>query len=170
MKKMIWALVAATIVSTSAMAQDNDRRGQGHQPMDKTEMVKQRTNETVSKYGLNDEQAQKLLELNTRFADKMGPMRGQFRGGRHGNRPNMGGNRPNMGGSKPQRHDRDTLSQQGRPQRPSREDMEKRREEMRKNMEEYNDALKGIMTEEQYNAYTTDMQKRMQQGPHRQNQ
>lgn len=163
MKKMIWALVAATIVSTSAMAQDNDRRGQGHQPMDKTEMVKQRTNETVSKYGLNDEQAQKLLELNTRFADKMGPMRGQFRGGRHGNRPNMGG-------SKPQRHDRDTLSQQGRPQRPSREDMEKRREEMRKNMEEYNDALKGIMTEEQYNAYTTDMQKRMQQGPHRQNQ
>lgn len=41
---------------------------------------------------------------------------------------------------------------------------------MRKNMEEYNDALKGIMTEEQYNAYTTDMQKRMQQGPHRQNQ
>ncbi len=51
------------------------------------------------------------------------------------------------------------------PQRPSREEMEKRREEMMKNMEAYNAELQKIMTEDQFKSYQADIQKRMKNGP-----
>ena len=54
------------------------------------------------------------------------------------------------------------------PERPRMENAERgasQRNEMRKQMEEYDNALKEIMTEEQFNAYRADMQKRMQDRP-----
>ena len=69
MKKMIMALVAAMMMSANAMAQDNDQQvRRGRKPMDQKEMIQRRTDETVKAYGLNDEQAAKLLDLNTRYA------------------------------------------------------------------------------------------------------
>ena len=64
MRKILFAIVAAALVSTQAMAQDEKSEHRRERKFDKTEMVKHRTDETVSRYKLNDKQAKKLLELN----------------------------------------------------------------------------------------------------------
>ena len=75
MKKMMMALAAVIMISSSAMAQEQN----GQRPerkMDRNEMIKHRTDRMVKDYGLNEEQGKKLLELNTSFADKMPGARG----------------------------------------------------------------------------------------------
>ncbi len=155
MKKMFLALAAAMMMSASAMAQE----AQQQQPrqMDQGEMAKMRTEQMVKDYGLNEEQAAKLLELNTEFQSKM-PMMG--RGMRGGQRPQMG-----QGGERPQRQ----MGQGGeRPQRPQMgQGGERPRmnfEEMQKNMEAYQAGLEKIFTEEQMAKYKENMQNRMQRG------
>ena len=71
MKKMILALVALMTMTAAQAQDDNKQRGERRQ-FDRTEMVKQRTDDVAKKYGLTKEQADKLLELNTKYADKMG--------------------------------------------------------------------------------------------------
>ena len=67
MKKMVF-MVAMMLLSFSAVAQDAQKQVKGEfKPMDKTEMVQKRTEATVKKYGLNEEQAAKLLQLNNKF-------------------------------------------------------------------------------------------------------
>jgi len=155
MKKIVLAIVAAITVSATAVAQEENKPMGDRQRPDMKEMVKQRTQETVKAYGLNDAQAAQLLELNLQYADKIRPVGGpNHRGGRNGYRPQMNRNGQHQG---------DTLQVQG--QRPSREDMAKRREEMAKNMEAYNTELQKIMTEDQFKAYQADIQKRMKNGP-----
>ena len=90
MKKVFLALVAMITV-TAAQAQGDNRPQRGDRQVDRTEMIKQRTDNTVQKYGLNEDQAAKLLALNTKYADKIGF--GGMRGGARGDRP-----RPNFGG------------------------------------------------------------------------
>ena len=70
MKKMILAIAAVITMSANVMAQD-DQQQQGPQPrqFDRAEMMKQRTEQVVKDYGLNEEQAKKLLELNNQFAE-----------------------------------------------------------------------------------------------------
>ena len=165
---MILAIVAAITLSTTAVAQDeNNQKRERRQQPDRTEILKQRTDEMVKTYGLNEEQAKQLLELNTTFADKMGPMGGFQRGGNNGRRPQMD-----------RRQQGDTLTAREQRQRSSREGMEERRKEMEQNREAYAVELQKIMTEDQYKAYQADMQKRMQnngpqgrrgQRPHRDN-
>lgn len=141
-------LIAAMAIGASAMAQDTNDK-QERKSFDPKEMIQQRTDETVKKYGLNEEQAAKLLDLNTRYAEKMGPMMGGGpRGGKGGQRPQTG--------ERPQRQDGDTVKHQRR----ARPEMGGNREEMKKNFEAYDAELKTIMTEEQYNAYKKDMQNR----------
>lgn len=156
MKKIVLAIAAALMMSFNAMAQDADNAQQGQRKqMDRTEMIQHRTDATVKKYGLNEEQAAKLLELNTKYADKlrprmMGGPRGQRGAGFQGQRP-----------QRPQRQQGDSISQ------------ERRRgfgggnpEEMRKNMEAYDAELKTILTPEQYEAYQADQKKMMERrGP-----
>ena len=167
MKKIVLAIVAAITLSATAVAQeDNSQKRERRQQPDRTEMMKQRTDEMVKTYGLNEEQAQQLLELNTQFAGKMG---GFQRGDNNGRRPQM---------DRRQRYDRqknDSLKTQE--QRPSGENMGDRRKEMEQNREAYAAELQKILTEDQYKAYQADMQKRMQGGqqgrrgqrPHRDN-
>lgn len=158
MKKIVIALTAVLMMSTAAMAQDGQRRER--RQMDRTEMIKQRTDNTVQKYGLDEKQAKELLALNTEYADKMGPGMG-MRGGRGGfGRGNGNGPRPEGG---------DTLQRRQRPQNAP-EGGRPNFEEMRKNMEEYNAKLQKIMTPEQYKAYQEDMEKMRQQGPRGQGQ
>ena len=160
MKKMILAIVAAITLSTTAVAQEeNNQRRERRQQPDRTEMLKQRTDEMVKTYGLNEEQAKQLLELNTAFADKIGPMGGFQRGGNNGRRPQA--DRRQMGN----REQVDTTKAREQRQRPTREGMEDRRKEMEQNREAYAAELQKIMTEDQYKAYQADMQKRMQNAP-----
>lgn len=159
MKKIIMAIAAAVMMSSSVLAQENNPevRPEMKQP-DMTEMVKNRTDETVKRYGLNEEQAAKLLDLNTRFADKIGPRGGMRRFGQ------PGGQRPDSVRQRPQRERGEMRGAPGG-RRGGRPEGRGNFEEMRKNMEAYEAELQKIMTEEQYNAYKADREKRMQEGP-----
>ncbi|MBR1934110.1 MAG: DUF4890 domain-containing protein [Prevotella sp.] len=151
MKKIVLAIAAALTMSLSAMAQDAEQAQKGERKQfNQTEMIQNRTKQTVEKYGLNEEQAAKLLELNTKYADKMGP-----RGG--GPRGMMGRGGAARQGDRPQRQPTDSLQRQGR-----RGMFGGNPEEMRKNFEAYDAELKTILTSEQYEAYQADQKKQME--------
>ena len=146
MKKIFLTLAASVLLSASAIAQDDNRRQQRPR-MDRTEMLKMRTEQTAKQYNLDETQTAKLLELNTKYADTM------FRGmGQMGQR----GNRNGQGMRQELRTERRQMTDE------QRAEMQKRREEMQKQMEAYNTELKSIMTEEQYSKYQEDQKKRMQ--------
>ena len=164
---MMMAIAAALMMSTTILAQENstEKRPEGKRP-DQTEMVKQRTDETVKKYGLNEEQAAKLLDLNTRYAEKMGPRFGMRPDGPRGGR----GMRPDSARQQRVRPDGEQKEarpemKEGRPERREAPGMRGNREQMRKDMEAYENELKEIMTPEQYEAYKADREKRMKEGP-----
>ena len=152
------ALIAALTMTATTMAQDENNQARERRHIDKTEMVKHRTAETVKAYGLDEKQAKALLELNTKFADKMGPGRGPRPGGPKGQRPEgmkkMKGQRPDSikGGQFAPRN------------------MGAGHEKMRQTMEEYDQELQKILTPDQYKAYKADMEKRMKEGPRGQRQ
>lgn len=150
MKKMILALVAV-MTMTAAQAQDGNRQRGERRQFDRTEMLKNRTDEVVKKYGLDKQQADKLLELNKKYADKMGPRMGGPRGQRPGARP--GGNE---GGQ--QRGQRPELTEEQKQQ------MEAQRKEREEAMKQYDEELQKIMTPEQYEAYKKDQAKRRPMG------
>jgi len=144
MKKLFIAFVLTMLFSIVGMAQG--QRGQRQEKMmDKGEMIKHRTERMVKTYGLDEAQAQKLLELNTAFADKLQRPRGPRPDRDAGSREQVDG----MTGA--------TAKPEG--QRPSREEMEVRMKKMRENMEAYNAELQKIFTTEQYAKYQEDMKK-----------
>ena len=67
MKKMMMTMIAAVLMSSAAFAQEEKKCECKCKQPDKTEMVKHRTDRVVKKYGLNDQQAASLLELNTKL-------------------------------------------------------------------------------------------------------
>ena len=150
-------MTAAVLMGTTAVAQDNRPQ------FDRTEMIKQRTDQMVEKYKLNETQAKQLLELNTKNADAMGPMMGMGRMG--GGRPGgMGGGRrgggqagqggqgaPQMGGGG---------FQMTEEQRAQFEEMRKQREE---NQKKYDAELEKILTPEQFKSYQEDQKQQREQ-------
>ena len=152
MKKILFAMIAALAISTSTFAQDTTEVKRGPREFNTEEMAKQRTDEMVQKYGLNDDQAVKLLDLNTRFFQKMRPAGRMHRDGR-GPRKDMrnGGDR--------HMNDSARADRQHQNARPG-----FNREEMKKTMDEYNAELKTIMTEDQYAAYEKDQKERRHNG------
>ena len=164
MKKAIFTMAAVIMMSSAAMAQDEQKKDNKRQMPDKTEMTQRRTDMMVQRYGLDDKQKAKLLKLNTEYADKIGgPGMGMRRGG-DGMRPGMGGGmrpgqRPNMGGG-----DNNRGGQRPEMTEEQRTEMRKQMEEMRKNREAYGAELKKIMTEEQYKKYQEDEQSRFRGG------
>ena len=169
-KKAMMAIVAAVMMSANMAAQTEEQPQMPQQP-DRGEMIKQRTEQMVKEYALSEEQAGQLLALNTEFADKMPMMMGP--GMRDGQRPQRGemrrplrGERSQNGEARPQRGERSQLPdsmRQGRMQRPMGGPGFGRGEDMRKVMDEYNEGLKKIFTEDQYKKYEEDMNKRRQQ-------
>ncbi len=129
-----------------ALAQQGDNKERGQRP-DPAQMAQRMTEQMAQRYGLDDKQQANILELNKQYAPKM-PM---MRGGRPGGRPGMRGDRP--GGMR-----RD--STMAPRQRPSKEEMEKRFQEMRANREAYNAEVKKIMTTDQYKKFTEDQERR----------
>ena len=78
-------LVAALMACTTTFAQSQNENGQARKAVDKTQLVKMRTEAMVKQLGLNEAQAEKLLALNTEYADKLPGMRGNR--GQGGERP-----------------------------------------------------------------------------------
>ena len=161
MKKLILAFVALmTITSVQAQDDNNSSRGERRR-FDRTEMMKRRTDEAVKKYGLNEEQAAKLLELNTKYADRMGQGMGAPRAGagrRGGARPSFDANR---GGGNRQQGQRPELTEE------QKQNMEKMRAQREEAMKQYDEELQAIMTADQYKAYKADMEKNMREGARR---
>lgn len=146
MKKILLTLVMALATTGMALAQQDDNKERGQRP-DPAQMAQRMTEQMAQRYGLDDKQQASLLELNKQYASKM-PM---MRGGRPGGRPDMRGDRP--GGMR-----RDS-TMAPRP-RPSKEEMEKRMQEMKANSEAYNAEVKKILTTDQYKKFTEDQEKR----------
>lgn len=148
MKKIVVSIAALLLLSTAAIAQDNQGQRPERPRVDRTEMIKQRTDDIVKKYGLNEEQAKQLLSLNTKYLGQMGGQRGPRRGG-----PGMG---PANGGQRPQMND---STARRRPQGGPRQGGMR----MGGQMQEYNQELQKILTPEQYKAYQADREERMRQ-------
>ena len=169
------ALVAAVMMSANMAAQTDE---QPQQPvMDKAEMVKMRTEQMVKEYELTEEQAAQLLTLNTDFFDKMPMMMGP--GMRNGQRPQRGGDMRPPRGQRGQNGEARPQNGEMRPQMPQRPDSTGRwmqgrpmnrgdrpgfgQGDMRKVMEDYNEGLKKIFTEDQFKKYEESMNNRRQQ-------
>ena len=57
MKQTVMSIAALILLSTAAMAQDNQGQRPEGQRLDRTEMIQRRTDRVVQQYGLNAEQA-----------------------------------------------------------------------------------------------------------------
>ena len=148
MKKTVLMLIAAFTFTCVAAQSDRRRGGRDGQHPDRTELM-------VKELGLNEEQAEKLKELNEKYPQT--PFQRGQRGPRAGSRPQVDGET----GA--------TSQAQERPQRPSREEMEKRFEERRKQQEAYDNELKEILTEEQFKAYKKRQEEMRNNRPGRNN-
>ncbi|MBQ9645187.1 MAG: DUF4890 domain-containing protein [Prevotella sp.] len=155
MRKIVLAIVALAI-GASAMAQDTEKKARELKTVDKTEMLKARTAQTVDKLGLNKEQAEKLLHLNTKYADKMRPtmrLHGQHQQGR----------RTALNGQRPARLHQDSL--QRKEMTPEiRIEQNEIRQQMKANKEAYEAELKTFLTEEQFKAYKADEEQMRMRG------
>lgn len=156
MKKLMMILAAA-FLSSAAFAQ-------GFGNFDQGEMVKNRTEEQVKQYKLNEDQAKKLEALNTKYAEKMGfgfmmmgGGRGMGRGMGGGQRPQGGGMGPGMGQGGPQGgFGGGQMPQMSEEQRAQ---MQERMKQMQENMEAYDKELEQIFTPEQFKSYKEDQEK-----------
>ena len=156
-------MIAAVLMSSAAFAQEEKKCECKCKQPDKTEMVKHRTDRVVKKYGLNDQQAASLLELNTKYADKFGGPRGHHgkkHGMRHGKKhegqadATTGATNPQPRGDKK----RPELTEEQKAQ------FEARRQEMEANRKAYETELKKILTEDQFKQYEADMKKHKRHG------
>ena len=139
MKKFIYLMALMfTLSCINANAQDRKRDGEGKK-FDRTEMMKKRVDRMAEHYGLDEKQKEQLLELNKKYVSKMAP----------------NGMRPRRMGRKADGHNNSDVAE-----RPSKEQMEAMRAEMKKNREEYEAELKKIMTSEQYAVYEQDLKER----------
>lgn len=158
MKKVFLTLVAALAMSC-AMAQnapskDNDKcKCENCENCEKCEKCDKkhekrfdRTEMMTRSLNLTPEQAAKVKALNEKYPEMMRPNRG-------GHRP--GGGRPGAGPrhNDSQKVDGTTGATAQQQNRPSREEMEKRMQERRKQREAYEAELKTILTEEQFAKY-----------------
>ena len=158
MKKIVMTMVAL-LSMTVAVAQQHD--GQQRREF-KRPTPEQMANMMAQRLGLTDEQTQKLAQLNKEYEDVLaGPM---MRRGQRGPRPD-GETGATQQDDKQAKKDKKVkkdkkdkkdknLEQGQRPQRP--ELTEEQKAAMAKQMEkrkEYDEKVKGILTEEQYKQY-----------------
>ena len=156
MKKVIMMTIVAVSLSFSAMAQENDQKKD--QNADRSEMmIQRRTDMMVERYGLDEAQKEKLLELNKKYPGMMGPRMG-------GQRPGGGDRQMRRQGPPQGNGDNQQAGQgQGQGQRPAFGSGQRGPGRFNpEQMQEYEEALKGIMTDEQYKKYEADRKERME--------
>jgi len=149
MKKIVMTMVAL-LTMTAAVAQNNsDNRARREF---KKPTPEEMTNRMADNLKLNDEQKTKLLALNKEYEDVL------TRGPRMGNRRGFRGQRPDAETAASQNNNQ----QQGqRPQRPELTDEQKA--QMKQQMEkrqEYDKKLKEILTDDQYQTWQKQHQRR----------
>lgn len=149
MKKKIFLLALLFAVNGVTVSFAQNDGVQNKMVVDKTEMVKRRTDNMVKRYGLNSKQAEQLLKLNTEYEGKMGMRFMPFRGmnGRAGLAVRM----------QPGRVEPDSLMRKPL-------DSAKRKggkKKMETARSEYETKLKDIMTSEQFQKYQKDGQLRL---------
>ncbi|MBR6979937.1 MAG: DUF4890 domain-containing protein [Prevotella sp.] len=167
MKKVIMIALMAASVSLSAMAQEQGQRGRNFDP---TEMAQRRTDMMAERYGLDQGQKEKLLELNKKYPGMgmMGPRMGGQRPGGGGDRqmrrqgPPQGNGNNQQGGQMQGQRPGFGPGQGGPGRGPGRFNPEQ--------MKEYEEALKGILTDEQYQKYEADRKERMERMQQRRQQ
>ena len=151
MKQIVMTIVAAVMFSSAAMAQDQEKGKK------KEEMIKHRTEMMVKDYNLDDKQAKQLLELNTKYANKMRP-------GRHGHHQGMKGDRPEPPkGERPEPPKDDKKCCDCK--KPSKEEMKAKHKEREESMKAYEAELQKILTPDQYKSYQADKEKHHKKGP-----
>lgn len=133
MKRMVYVAAIMLLMSSAIMAQEETKQDQ-RPKFDRMELIQKRTDDVVKRYGLNEEQAQQLLSLNTKYAENMRGPRGQRPQGRRGEQDENG--------------NRSMRPRQGRPQGGD-------------NMKAYDEELQKILTPDQYKAYSEDRANRM---------
>ncbi len=158
-KKTFFVALAAMLLTVNANAQSNENEGKGRP--DPSEMIQKRTDEMVSTYGLDSEQAEKLLELNKKYAKNMGPKgRGPrpeprdsaFAEGKRPAPPQQGGQNGEC--QAPPQQDGKCCCQGGGPKGPQ-------GGPDKSQMEAYNTELKAIIGDENFSKYEESMKQRM---------
>lgn len=144
MKKIYLVMFAMLLVSSMAMAQNDDQSNnmQQRKAPDATEMATRQTERMVKQYSLNDTQKAALLTLNKKYASKMGQGRGM------GMRKNSSSDNSS-----------NTTSQ-----KPDQTQIQKMNTERTSMMTEYNNELQKILTTDQYSKYTKNMKSHGQNG------
>ncbi len=136
MKKTIIITMAALMLGIVANAQGNrgawQDRPQRERP-DEATMIQERTDRMAEKYGLDEAQKAKLLELNKTYSLRIGRPEGR-------------------------QHER--MRQRPALDEKKKLEFEARMKEMQARREAYEEALKGILTEDQYKAYQKDQEHR----------
>ena len=156
MKKSLFVITAALLLSICAFAQENRR--QGFERPDEATMLKMRTDRMARELGLDEAQTAKLLELNQKYPNTMmGPRMGEQ------GRPGMG--RPPREGMNDQNATEENAPKKDRKARKAEEKkaQEAQIKEMEAAMEAYENELKGILTDDQYKTYQENKNRRMQQ-------
>lgn len=142
MKKILIMILAFVGFSMGTMAQNEEKECCGKK-MDKTEVIKQRTDRFVKRYGLDQLQAEQLLALNTKYADKLPRM----------HKPNGKGG---MNKKQDMRRKGDFMDGNGTQPLVGNKKMDDKRKEMEAERKAYQKELKKILTKEQYVKFEAD--------------
>ena len=147
MKKIVLTMIALLSMTFAVAQNDGNNRQRQFTPEQMTENLAERLK-------LDADQKEKVLKLTTEYKDYL-MMRGPGMGGqRNGNRPGRNEN-AGEGGQ--------------RPERPQMTDEQRAKfQENMKKRQEYEEKLKGILTEDQYKQYQEMRPRRGQRGGQRQ--
>lgn len=145
----MFGIVAALMIGATAMAQSQDSA--------RTASIMKRTEYVAKKYGLDEAQKKKLLELNTKYADatmlRRVPRTGNLRGGA----PRLR-RAPGLHKQRPMRDS--TMNRRPRPTEEQMAKFEEMRKKFAERREAYDKELQAIMTADQYKSYKADTERR----------
>lgn len=170
MKKIVMTMVTL-LAMTAAVAQTSDNQQQRQRREFKKPTPEEMTNRMAENLKLDDKQKAKVLELNKEYESVLaGPGRGRGFGGPRGQRVPRPDAQSGATQQQPQQAQDDNQQQQRR-QRPELTDEQKAQmKQMREKRQEYDKKLKEVLTDEQYQTYQKQQQRRGFGGPRGQRQ
>ena len=155
---MILAIAAVFVMSAAAQAQCSDHK-EGKQ-CKKEQMIQSRTERMVKRYGLDEEQARKLKELNEEYARLMPAGKGGHPGCKEQACPSQQAGKDCNKQSKVDGASGAT----NRKSCPEKADCEKMQKERMKAHKAYDEKLKKILGSEKFSQYQSDRKQAMERG------
>ena len=153
-------MTAVLVLSTSLSMTAQDNQGGQRPRFSREQMVEMRTDDMAKQYGLDDQQKQKLLELNKQYPEAM-PFMG-FRGQRGPGMRGPRGNGKERVQGEPQQGAPSGEARQGQGQRPRPSMGRGPRMADKETLEKYDQQLQQIMTKEQYAKYQAERKAQME--------